>query len=447
MTTKSDMTTKKDGLFSKDGISFLLPFIMITTCFAMWGFANDVTNPMVKSYSTIFQINVFESSLVQVAFYLGYFVMAFPAAMFIQKYSFKAGVLVGLALYAIGALAFIPAKFTGIYYPFLIAYFIMTCGLSFLETSCNPYIYCMGSEDTATQRLNFAQSFNPIGAVTGTIVAWLFVQNQLDETPSKVRAELMTSNPEQFAIIKDHDLSVLIQPYVYIGIVVVILFLAIRLTKMPKAGEQASSKKLTTALKELARIKNYREGVIAQFFYVGAQVTCWTYIMHYGHQLFCEQGGMTEKAASALSFRYYITALILFTVGRFICTWFLKYISPGKLLGILASAAMLCVVGVVFLTDIKGMYCLVAISGCMSLMFPTIYGIALKGLGENVKFGGAGLIMSILGGSVLPPIQARIMDMGGDIAGISMIHVSYIVPFICFLVVAFYGIRSSKRPE
>ncbi|MBR6962639.1 MAG: L-fucose:H+ symporter permease [Prevotella sp.] len=436
------MTKKPDGILRKDGVSLLVPFAMITCCFAMWGFANDVTNPMVKSYSTIFQMSVVEGSLVQVAFYLGYFVMAFPAAMFIQRYSFKAGVLMGLGLYAVGALAFIPARATGIYYSFLLAYFVMTCGLSFLETSCNPYIYCMGSEETATQRLNFAQSFNPIGAVTGTIVAWLFVQNQLDPTDSPTRAKLVISDPAQFEAIKNHDLSILIQPYVYIGIVVILLLLAIRLTRMPKASDGGSSKSLGTAIKELAKVKNYREGVIAQFFYIGAQVTCWTFIMHYGHELFCVQGGLAEKAASALSFRYYIAALVLFTLGRFICTWFLKFISPGRLLAILAVAAMACLVGVVLFNDIKGMYCLVAVSGCMSLMFPTIYGIALTGLGENVKFGGAGLIMSILGGSVLPPIQAAIMDTHATVAGLSAVHVSFVVPFICFIVVASYGFRT-----
>ena len=439
------MNNNQDGLLRKDGVSLLVPFVMLTCCFALWGFANDVTNPMVQSYSTIFQKSNLEGSLVQVAFYMGYFLMAFPAAMFIQKYSFKAGVLMGLTLYAIGALAFLPARVTGIYYTFLLAYFVMTCGLSFLETSCNPYIYCLGSEDTATQRLNFAQAFNPIGAVSGTIVAGLFVQTQLDPTDSPTRHQLLTDNPALFESIKDHDLGVLIQPYVYIGIVVLMLLVAIRLTRMPKASDGGSNKSLFTAIRELCHVKNYREGVIAQFFYVGAQVTCWTYIMHYGHELFCVRGGMAERAASTLSFRYYIGALVLFTLGRFICTYFLKYIKPGRLLAILAVAAMACLVGVVFFNDIKGMICLVAVSGCMSLMFPTIYGIALKGLGENVKFGGAGLIMSILGGSVLPPIQAAIMDTGREFFGISAVHASFLVPFISFIVVAIYGRRTAHK--
>ncbi|MDO4933922.1 MAG: L-fucose:H+ symporter permease, partial [Prevotella sp.] len=270
---------KKDGLLTKNGVSLLLPFLMITTCFALWGFANDVTSPMVKAFSKIFRMSVTEGALVQVAFYLGYFVMAFPAAMFIQKYSFKAGVLTGLTLYAAGALLFLPAQAIGMYYPFLLAYFVMTCGLSFLETSCNPYIYCMGSEETATQRLNLAQAFNPIGALAGMFVAMHYVQARMSPLDSTARAELSDA---QFEILKNHDLEVLIQPYIFIGAVVILLLVAIRLMKMPKAGDTRSKKSLLTALGELARVKNYREGVIAQFFYVGAQVMCWTFIIQYG---------------------------------------------------------------------------------------------------------------------------------------------------------------------
>lgn len=438
--------TKQDGLFRKDGVNYLLSFIMITICFAMWGFANDVTNPMVKNFGTIFQISKFQSSFVQVAFYLGYFVMAFPAAMFIQKYSFKAGVLTGLALYALGALAFIPAKSTGIFYAFLPAYFVMTCGLSFLETSCNPYVYCMGSDDKATLRLNFAQAFNPVGAISGAFIALTFVTTNLDPTPSEERANLMTSNPAAFEAIKAHDLGILVQPYLYIGIVVIILFLAILLTKMPKASSENGEKKsLWLAIRQLAKVKNYRNGVIAQFFYIGAQTVCWAYIVYYGHHVFHDIYGMADKAADQITTKYYLGALALFAIGRFVCTWFLKYVRPGHLLAILAVAAMVLLMGTIFADGIIGLWCLVLVSGCMSLMFPTIYGIALKGLKENVKFGGAGLIMSILGGSVIPPVQAAIMDVKGDIIGIPSLNISFFIPFICFVVVAAYGFSTSRR--
>lgn len=434
----------KDGLFTVNGVHYLLPFIMITTCFALWGFANDVTNPLVQSFSKIFQISKFESSFVQVAFYLGYFVMAFPASLFIQRYSFKAGVMLGLSLYAVGALAFIPAKSTGTFYAFLPAYFVMTCGLSFMETSCNPFVYCMGSEETATRRLNLAQSFNPLGAITGAYIALTYVAVGLDPASTEQRAQLRQSAPAQFEAIKTHDLDILVQPYLYIGIVILVLLLVIAITHMPKAGEQGEKKSLWTAIKQLAAQRNYRNGVIAQFFYIGAQTVCWAYIMYYGLHVFHDMEGIDEKVAHQLTTYFYLGALALFAIGRFVCTYFLKYVSPGRLLSCLAIAAIVLLMSTIFVGGRTGLWCLVFVSGCMSLMFPTIYGIALKGLKENVKFGGAGLVMSILGGSVIPPIQAAIMDVKGDFCGLSYINLSFFVPVVCFIVVAWYGWRTCK---
>lgn len=432
---------KNNGLLAKEGVSFLIPFILITSCFALWGFANDITGPMVKAFSKIFRMSVTEGALVQVAFYLGYFVMAFPAALFIQRYSFKAGVLTGLTLYAAGALLFIPAQAVGMYCPFLLAYFIMTCGLSFLETSCNPYIYCMGSEETATQRLNLAQAFNPMGALAGMFVAMHYVQAKMSPMDSTARAELSDA---QFDMVKSHDLEVLIQPYVFIGAVVILLLVLIRLMKMPKAGDTRSKKSLGTALSELVKIKNYREGVIAQFFYVGVQVMCWTFIIQYGTRVFMAEG-MDERSAEILSQKYNILAMVFFTCSRFVCTWFLKYLQPGRLLSILAVCGIVAVCGAIFFTNRNGVYCLVAVSACMSLMFPTIYGIALRGLGDNVKFGGAGLIMSILGGSVFPPLQAAVIDSGVTLCGLPATNISFIIPLVCFVVIALYGHRAYVR--
>ena len=415
--------------------------MLITCCFALWGFANDVTSPMVKAFSKIFRMSVTEGAMVQVAFYLGYFVMAFPAALFIQRYSFKAGVMVGLSLFAIGSLLFLPAKLMGFYFPFLLAYFILTCGLSFLETSCNPYIYCMGSEQTATQRLNLAQAFNPIGNLAGMYVAMQFIQARMSPMTSAARRELPI---DQFEIVKNHDLGVLIQPYLYLGVVVLLLLVAIRMKKMPKDGDIPSKKGIVTAMRELFQIRNYREGVIAQFFYVGAQVTCWTFIIQYGTRVFMAEG-MEEKAAEILSQKYNIIAMVFFTLSRFICTFFLKYIDAGRLLSILAVIAGVAVSGVVMFTDRNGLYCLVAVSACMSLMFPTIYGIALHGVGDNVKFAGAGLIMAILGGSFFPPLQALIIDAGISIFGLPATNISFMIPMVCFIVVAVYGHRSYVR--
>ena len=434
------MKEKKQSIISKDGVSYLIPFILITSCFALWGFANDITNPMVKAFSKIFRMSVTDGALVQVAFYGGYFAMAFPAAMFIRKYSYKVGILLGLGLYAVGALLFFPAKMTGEYYPFLLAYFILTCGLSFLETSANPYILSMGTEETATRRLNLAQSFNPMGSLLGMYVAMNFIQAKMNPMETDERALL---SGEEFEALKQSDLSVLIGPYLAIGIVIAAMFALIYFTKMPKNGDQSKEINFFPTLKRIFSIARYREGVIAQFFYVGAQIMCWTFIIQYGTRIFMAQG-MSEIDAEVLSQQYNIIAMVIFCCSRFVCTFILRYLNPGLLLGILAVAGCGFTCGVILLQDIWGMYCLVAVSACMSLMFPTIYGIALTGMGDDAKFGAAGLIMAILGGSVLPPVQASIIDMG-TFAGMPAVNASFILPLICFVVIAIYGYRSYKR--
>ena len=432
--------TKKNSILSKDGVSYLIPFILITFCFALWGFANDITNPMVKAFSKIFRMSVTDGALVQVAFYGGYFAMAFPAAIFIRRFSYKAGVLMGLGLYAIGAFLFFPAMLMGFYYPFLIAYFILTCGLSFLETSCNPYILSMGPEESATRRLNFAQCFNPMGSLLGMYVAMNFIQNRLNPMGTLERAELAEA---EFEAVKSSDLNVLITPYLIIGVVILIMLILIRLVKMPKNNDQSHSINFIPTLKRIFSIHNYREGVVAQFFYVGAQIMCWTFIIQYGTRLFMSEG-MEEQAAEVLSQRFNIIAMIIFCISRFVCTFILKYLNPGLLLRILAIVACVFTCGVIAFQNILGMYCLVGVSACMSLMFPTIYGIALRGMGDDAKFGAAGLIMAILGGSVLPPLQASIIDLQ-TIWNIPAVNVSFILPFICFVVIAIYGHRAYLR--
>lgn len=434
------MAKSSQSLLVKDGVSYLIPFILITSCFALWGFANDITNPMVKAFSKIFRMSVTDGALVQVAFYGGYFAMAFPAAIFIRKFSYKAGVLLGLGLYAFGAFLFFPAKMTGSYYPFLIAYFILTCGLSFLETSCNPYILSMGTEETSTRRLNLAQAFNPMGSLCGMFVAMNFIQAKLNPLDTAARAQLSDAD---FEAVKSSDLSILIAPYLIIGGVILLMFLVILFSKMPKNGDQSHEINFWPTIRRIFSIKHYREGVIAQFFYVGAQIMCWTFIIQYGTRIFMAQG-IGEQQAEVMSQHYNIIAMAIFCCSRFICTYFLKYINAGKLLGILAICAGLLTGGVIFLQNIYGLYCLVGVSACMSLMFPTIYGIALQGLGDDAKFGAAGLIMAILGGSVLPPVQASIIDCG-TIAGMPAVNVSFILPLICFIVIIWYGFITYKR--
>ena len=457
------------SIFKKDGISYLVPFLLITTCFALWGFANDITNPMVKAFSKIFRMDVGGGTWVQVVFYGGYFMMALPAALFIRKYSYKAGVLVGLGLYALGALLFFPAKSIGEYACFLVAYFVMTCGLSFLETSCNPYILTMGPESSATRRLNFAQCFNPCGSILGMFCAMTLIQARLHPSDTAERALM---DDATFNLVKEHDLSVLVSPYLAVGLVILLMFVIIALKKMPGNTPVGETVNTRETFARLLHRKDYWQGVVAQFFYVGVQIMCWTYIIQYGTRIFTTQGApallcdmfnglnrllpltdhhlaaglLAERDAEVLSQFCNIFAMLLFITSRFVATYLMKFFKPALLLVAFAIMGGALTCGVIFLQNIYGLYCLVAVSGCMSLMFPTIYGIALTGLGDDAKIGAAGLIMAILGGSVLPMLQAQIIDLH-TVFGMPAEHASFVLPLICFVIVGLYGRATLHRKK
>jgi len=420
--------------------SFISSFIMVTFLFSLWGFANDITNPMVAAFKNILLISNFESALVQFAFYGGYCVMAIPASLFIKRFTYKSGILVGLTLYATGCLLFIPSGWTMQFWTFLLSYFVMTCGLSFLETSANPYILAMGPEETSTQRLNFAQSFNPIGSITGMFVASRFILARLDKTTEDGRRALQETAPEQFSQIQQSDLGVIIGPYTILGVVVFLALIIFAITKLPKAkGEDDNKLNIGATLGRLFRNAKYLEGVVAQAFYVGAQIMCWTFIIHYG----VNELGL-EKATAQ---NYNIIAMVVFVSSRFICTFLLKFFSPGGLLMTLAIGGFLLIGGTIFIGGMTGLYCLMGVSACMSLMFPTIYGIALKGLGDDAKLGAAGLIMAIGGGCLMPPLQGAIIDMDAFNFGsmvLSSTRASFVLPLICFVVIAVFGFRTSK---
>ena len=430
----------KETFFHIEDKKYLAAWMLITACFALWGFANNVTTPMVSTFSRIFRISTTEASLVPVVFNLGYFCLAFPAAMFIQKYSYKWGIILGLALYAAGALFFIPARWIGAFYPFLTAYFVLTCGLSFLETSCNPYIYSLGSKHHAIQRLNASQAFNALGSVIGMFVA-MYVQERLSPMASHVR---MTLPQHQFDIIKDHDLGILIQPYIWIGALVIVMLVLMFLLRMPEDTDIRTTRGTFAILKDLLHHESYREGVIAEFCYVGAQVCCWTFIIQYGLRVFSAEG-MPEQTAEVLAQKYNIVALVCFAIGRFVCTSLMRHFSPSRMLAFMAIVAIAGVMGAMMFTDRNGIYCLIVVSACLSLMFPTIYGIALIDVGENIKIAGAGLIMAILGGSFFPPIQAAIIQWNITVMGLPATNVSFIIPLLCLGVVVWYGHRSYVR--
>ena len=435
------MAHQKYELFGELNKKQILPFALIAACFALWGFTNDMTSTMASAFSKIFRISVVEADLVIVANHLGYLAMGIPAALFIMKYRFKTGVLVGLAIYAIGALLFLPAKMLGTFTPFLLTYFVTTCGLAFLETSCHPMVYCMGSEDSGIGRINLAQSFNALGAVIGMFVVRDVIQAGMSPLS---HAERLDMPAKQFEMIKDHDLGVLIQPYVYIAAVIVLLMMVIYLNKMDTVHENKTVDDLRSQVGDLIKNKNYREGVITQFFYVGGQVCCWAYIIQYGARIFAAEG-MTEIDAEMLAQKYNIAAIVMFAIFRFLFTYLLKFFPAGRLLSIAAITAGVFTFGTILFTNRNGLYCLIMVSACMSLMFATIYGISLRGVGKSVKLASAGMTMAVFGGALLPAIQAYIIESQSTLLGLPSTNLSFLVPIFCFVIVALYGHRAYVR--
>ncbi|MFD1016070.1 L-fucose:H+ symporter permease [Winogradskyella rapida] len=415
----------------------LLPFILITSLFALWGFANDITNPMVAAFATVMEISTAKAALVQLAFYGGYATMAIPAALFVRKYSYKKGILLGLTLYAIGALLFYPAAKFEVFGFFLGSLYILTFGLAFLETTANPFILSMGDERTATRRLNLAQAFNPIGSLFGMFVASKFILVALDSDKRNAAGELIfnTLNEAQKAIIRTHDLEIIRNPYVILGFVVIAMLVIIAVTKMPKRTVSANPTSAASSFKRLFKNGKYKEGVLAQLFYVAAQIMCWTFIIQYAGNL-----GISKADAQ----NYNIIAMGIFLCSRFISTFLMKYVNSRKLLMIFALCAMATMAGVILIEGILGLYLLVATSAFMSLMFPTIYGIALDGLrADDTAIGAAGLVMAIVGGALMPILQGLMIDTE-KIGPFSGVNFSFILPFICFCFIAIYGYRTLK---
>ncbi|MCQ2164819.1 MAG: L-fucose:H+ symporter permease [Bacteroidales bacterium] len=418
---------------------YLLTFILITTLFALWGFANDITNPMVAAFQTIMELSAAKASLIQFAFYGGYATMAIPAALFIRKYSYKSGIMLGLVLYAAGAFLFIPAAAQQSFMFFCFSLYILTFGLAFLETTANPFILSLGTKETSTRRLNLAQTFNPMGSLSGMAVASFVVLPALLSDRHRDAAGVNHFS-ELDAAAKSaerlQDLATIRNAYVVLGVVVLAVLLVIALTKMPTTVD--TSRKLNTreTLSRLWHNTVYREGVLAQVFYVGAQIMVWTFIIQYADNL-----GIDKATAQ----RYNIIAMSMFLCFRFVATMLMKYVNSRKLLMIFACCASACTIGAIAIVGMGGLICLVGISAFMSLMFPTIYGISLENVSaEDSTLGAAFLVMAIVGGSILPPLQGSIIDLG-TVLGHPAVNVSFCLPLICFVVIAIYGARCAKR--
>lgn len=431
---------QKPKLVSK---KYLFTFILVTSLFALWGFANDITNPMVAAFQTLMELSAAKASLVQFAFYGGYATMAVPAALFIRRFSYKKGVMLGLALYAVGAFLFIPAAANQSFLFFCISLYILTFGLAFLETTANPFILSLGDKATSTQRLNLSQAFNPMGSLCGMAVASFIVLPQLisDKRDAAGKIIFSTLSEAEKAQIRLHDLDVIRNPYVAIGCVVLIMLIVFALSKMPKteSEERKAIGETHTNAETLSNLwKNviYREGVLTQMFYVAAQIMTWTFIIQYADNL-----GIDKATAQ----KYNIVAMVLFLCSRFIATFLMRFVNTRLLLSAFAVGAALCALGAISIVGITGLYCLVGISFFMSLMFPTIYGIALEDVdSRDTSLGAAFLVMAIVGGAIMPPLQGMIIDQK-VIMGHPAVNVSFVLPLFCFVIICIYGLRAYRK--
>ena len=441
MNNTSSATKTRESILHHNGVSYVVPFVLITTLFALWGFANDITNPMVAAFQTVMELPARQASMVQFAFYGGYATMAIPAALFIRRYNYKYGILLGLSLYAVGAFLFIPAAAQQSFTFFCCSLYILTFGLAFLETTANPFILSLGSKETSTRRLNLAQAFNPMGSLCGMAVASFIVLPNLwsDRRDAAGQIVFHTLSEGEKAAIRLHDLAVIRDPYVCIGIIVLIMLVVIAVMKMPRTVEDVHTDVKVTVgatLRNLIGNRIYREGVIAQFFYVAAQIMVWTFIIQYANHL-----GIDKATAQT----YNIIAMCLFLSARFIATLLMRYVNSRLLLTAFAVGAGCCTLGCILIEGMAGLYCLIAISFFMSLMFPTIYGIALENVEPvDANLGAAFLVMAIVGGACMPVLQGSIIDMGGSahvLFGLPSVNVSYALPLLCFVMIGIYGLR------
>ncbi len=407
-------------------------FLLLIICFAAWGVAANMTDPLVKVFSKVFVMSQLEAALVQFAYYGAYFCLALPAAFINRRYSYKTGVLTGLGLATIGAFTFYPASQVMDYHFFLLALFMLAAGLSILETSANPFVMALGPEENATQRLNLAQAFNPVGTNIGVFLAATLILPNLNVADAAARAIMPLDTLHQ---VQAEELKAVMFPYVAMACVLFVIWLLILLIKIPTPSTVESQDKQANTqgcFKRLYTNKHYRYGVIAQFFNVAAQVCIWTYTIQYVQEAI----GGTEANAS----RYLQYSLIVFLVARFTMTGIMTVINPSRLMIILALTGSLLCLYAASVPDITGIWAVVVLSACLSLMFPTIYGVALQKLGDDTKFGAAGLVMAILGGAIVPLLQGGLVDNFTT-------AISYIVPAGCFLIVAAYGyfdIRSTR---
>lgn len=406
---------------------YRLPFLLVSLLFLVWGMANNMNDTLLAAFKRIMSMSDVQTSLVQFSFYGAYFCFALPAALFIRRYSYKSGILFGLAMYAAGTMLFYPAGQAASYAFYLFAIYIMAAGCAVLETTANPYILSMGPQETATRRLNIAQTFNPVGAICGILISRHFILGELNAADAAERSGM---DADALRAVQMHELDAVSGTYMLIGFGLLVLLVVIALVRMPGDRDRSASSGVAECFRRLWGIRRYRYGVVAQFFYVGVQTCVWSFNIRLAmHEL-----GLAEKSASTV----FLLSILGFTFFRFVFTWLMKYIAPVRLLAAASASALVLTLVVMGASGMAAIVALVLISAAMSLMFPTIYGIALDGIApEDAKIAASGLIMAILGGALLTPLQAWVSDAAG-------ISVSFAVSALCFVVILLYSLGILK---
>ena len=406
---------------------FIVPFILVTTLFFLWGIPNNLNDILIRQFMKSFEMNRVRAGLIQSAFYMGYFLLAMPAALIMRRRGYKFGLLTGLALYCLGTLLFWPAALVGQYWFFLLALFVIASGLGFLETGANPFIAQLGDPDSSERRLNFSQAFNPFGAIAGALIGTVFIFSGVELSPAQVGAMKASGTYQPYL---RHETMRVIAPYLVLCGVVFIIALLIARTKFPQmAGEAPSDSAHHGSFRDLFQFPHYVQAVIAQFFYVGAQVGTWSYFIQYIQ----EYTRLPEKPAG-----YLLTGtLAAFCVGRFSSTVLMRYVRPNVLMGVYSAVNVALVATAVLFPGWLGMWSIFLTSFFMSLMFPTIFALGIKGLGVNTKIGGSLLVMAVVGGGALTPLMGLVSRIGN-------MALAMVVPLVCYAFIAWYAFVGSR---
>lgn len=412
----------------------LLPFILVTALFYLWAIPNNLNDILIPQFMKSFELNRLQAGLVQSAFYMGYFLLAMPAAYIMDRFNYKTGMIIGLLLFATGSFIFYPAAITSKYEVFLLALFVIASGLAFLETGANSFISVLGDPSTSAQRLNFSQAFNPLGAMSGVLIGKIFIFSGIEHSTAQV--ETLKASGQYQSYLNAETLRV-IPPYMVIGVIILVFAFLIWKVKFPAETETGTHDQLDSTKKsshghfsKLFQYPHFIKGIIAQFFYVGAQVGTWSFMIAYIKDYL----NKPEKEAGT----YLFISLLAFGLGRFVATALMRKFEPGKLMGIYSIVNIILVAIAIVFPGTMGGYALVISSFFMSLMFPTIFALGVKGLGPNTKIGGSMIIMAIIGGAIWTPIMGLISDKTGSMA------LAMIVPLIGYLYVMYYALIGSK---